>query len=424
MMRGFIRSGLGVVLLLAIAAPTPRVHASNQDAAFDLAKALDRYEQGNVPTAAERPMLAAMAADGRLLATLQKDGSEWLRSGGPAGIDGRRLALAAFVLEAVAADRDATGAVSSPLIEWACENLRETQEPLPAERAWQIATVALMESGASWYDLAAHLAHARARFKDEPRFLFADAWVQRSGIPVGFQHNNMVSTNPYFPNGPLAPVGPIANAPVMVFFPQRTAGEWFAVGMDATQPGFTGGSVVDIPHSGTMPPVAPVGMVQRDLRLLPPSELERRWSKANDDYQHARGSSALAAEAELRLGQLDLSYSKPKDAADHFTRALQRTSDRDVEYLANYLMAMAQERQSQWSTAASYYQQAFEANPNGRAAINAWAKLLDNHGKPADASEMRARVTDPAAIDPWEMFTRGDLVPVADLIAQLRKAVR
>jgi len=245
----------------------PRVSAWSQDPAFDLAPALDRYEQGTAPAAAELSILAAAAADGRLLSSLRTAGWDWMQAGGPAGIRGRRLILAALVLETVSAQHDQSGVVSAPVIEWACANLREA-DPLPAERSWQVATVALLQRGASRDELWAHLEHARGRFKDDPRLLFADAWLQRSGIPNGFRHNEMASTNPYFPSGPLAPVGPIANAPTLQFFPQRTAGEWFAVGMDPTLPGFTGGSVVDIPHSGTMPLKPEVGMVTRDLPLL------------------------------------------------------------------------------------------------------------------------------------------------------------
>jgi tetratricopeptide (TPR) repeat protein len=401
----------------------PRVSAWNQGPAFDLAQALDRYEQGTAPTAAELPMLAMASADGRLLASLRTAGWDWLQIAGPAGIRGRRLTLAALVLEAVSAQRDTSGAVSVPVIEWACANLRES-DPLPAERTWQVATVALMLGGASRGDLAVHLAHARPRFKDDAQLLLADALVQRSWIPDGFQHNDMVSTNPYFPNGPLMPVGPIANAPTLLFFPNRTAAEWAAVGMDPSLPGFTGGNVVDIPHGGGMAIPASVGMVQSDLRLLPPSVIEIRLLAAKNDYKRARGTKAVAAEAELRLGQLDLLYAKPKDAFDHFTAALERTSDLNLQYLAYYLIGQSEERQGQWSAACFYYHKALDANPNGRTAIEAWAGALDKMALSADALAMRARVTDPAAVDPWIAFARGDLAPVTALIDQLRQAVR
>jgi hypothetical protein len=420
-----VASGLLLAALLAVAESgqaQTQAQGPPQAPALDVALILERYEAATAPTAAELSTLAAAAADGRLLATLRTAGWDWMQAGGPAGIRGRRLTLAALVLEAVSAQRDTSGVVSVPVIEWACANLRES-DPLPAERTWQIATVGLMLAAASRSALEAHLAHASPRFKDEPQLLFADALLQRSWIPDGFQHNNMVSTNPYFPNGPLMPVGPIANAPVLLFFPNRTAAEWAAVGMDPSLPGFTGGNVVDTPHGGGMAIAGSVGMVTQDLRLLPPSAIEIRLLAAKNDYQRARGTKAVAAEAELRLGQLDLLYANPKNAFDHFTAALERTSDLNLHYLAYYLIGQSEEQQAQWSAACFYYHKALDANPNGRTVIEAWAGALDKMGLSADALAMRARVTDPAAADPWDAFSTGALGPAAPLIEQLRKAV-
>jgi tetratricopeptide (TPR) repeat protein len=353
-------------------------------------------------------MLAATAADGRLLASLRTAGWDWLQAGGPAGIRGRRLSLAAVVLEAVSAQRDATSVVSTPVIEWACANLRETEKPLPAERAWQIATVALMQRGASVGDFSIHLAHAQMRFKNEPQLFLADAWLQRSWIPDRFRHKDLV----WWANPATYATGDVSRIPMLVWSP---AGTITSSGNSA--PGFNGRENSQYWYFEN---ATPMGGVQ----VSPPSDDEHYFLMAKVDYRRARGTAAVAAEAELRLGQLDLLYANPKNAVDHFTAALQRTSDRDLQYLAYYLIGQSEERQAQWSAACFYYSKALDANPNGRTAIEAWAGALEQLGLFGDAIAMRARVTDPAASDPWNAFSKGDLGPVAPLIEQLRKAVR
>ena len=315
--------------------------------------------------------------------------------------------MAALVLE-VESRQYQTGVVSSPVIEWACANLRETEKPLPAERTWQIATVALMQRGASESDFSVHLSHARRRFKDDPQLLFADALLQRSWIPDGFQHNPMVWTNPYVPYGAWGS-GDVSRIPMLVWSPAGTVAEYSA-------PGFSGRE--NYQYWETPQPAGNMGSP-----VLPPSENEDHFFQAENDYRRARGA-AVAAEAELRLGELDLLYAKPRNAFDHFEAALKRTSDPDLRYLAYFLMGQSAERQSQWSAACVYYNKALQANPNGRSVIDLWARVLDQQGLFAEALAMRARVADPAAADPWDAFSTGDLVSVASLIVELRKAIQ
>jgi tetratricopeptide (TPR) repeat protein len=396
-MRRAIGMVVSVLLLTAASRQQP-----------DLTPVLERYHLGTVPTSAELSTLAAAASDGRLLTSLRTDGWDWLQAGGPAGIAGRRLSMAALVLE-VESMQYQTGVVSSPVIEWACANLRETEKPLPAERAWQIATVALMQRGASESDYSVHLAHARMRFENEPRLLLADAWKHRSWIPDGFRHNPLVWTNPYVPYGAWGH-GDGSRIPMLVWSPAGTIAEYSA-------PGFSGRE-----NNQYWESTQPAGNMGSPV--LPPSTDEDHFFRAENDYRRARGAAAVAAEAELRLGELDLLYAKPTSAFDHFEAALKRTSDPDLRYLAYFLMGRSEEQQSQWSAACVYYNKALQANPNGRSVIDLWARVLDQQGLFAEALAMRARVTVPAAADPWDAFSTGDLVSVPSLIVELRKAIQ
>ena len=143
-----------------------------------------------------------------LLDALRRDGTAWVEAGGPADIDRRRLAAATFALEAGRAAARVTdwkwvqnvrGQNSPPdaiwwkapplIIEWGCELLRQSPAPTPAERLWHLATVAAVqrigdheflvgspnERRGNPEDEIEHLAHAIARYPDEPRFALAQA---------------------------------------------------------------------------------------------------------------------------------------------------------------------------------------------------------------------------------------------------------
>ena len=64
---------------------------------------------------------------------------------------------------------------AAELVEAGCKFLQITAPPPPAERAWQWAAIALLESIADGESLEIHSGHARSRFPDEPRFVLARA---------------------------------------------------------------------------------------------------------------------------------------------------------------------------------------------------------------------------------------------------------
>ena len=66
------------------------------------------------------------------------------------------------------------GQVAAIALEWACSLLRETP-PLPEERVWHAASVALLERGGARATLLEHLGHAERRFPAEARWALARA---------------------------------------------------------------------------------------------------------------------------------------------------------------------------------------------------------------------------------------------------------
>ncbi len=156
---------------------------------------LDRVEHGGSLRSAERDAFASVASGDELLDSLRIDGGKWIVAApAPREQARRRLAAATFVLDVALTARDRTGGIPVSLIEWACDRLRETKRAEPAERDWWIATVGLLEDpGTRNTALPFHLAHASARFDEEPRFDLADAWVQAWQFDLQRHHENLTA---------------------------------------------------------------------------------------------------------------------------------------------------------------------------------------------------------------------------------------
>jgi tetratricopeptide (TPR) repeat protein len=157
-----------------------------------------------------------------LLKQLKRDGPAWIEAQGPAEHDRRQLAAATLALEAARIDewnewkwiqgQPLMSIAGSPgagsyaplavltwkpaplLIEWGCELLRQHTTPLPIERWWQLAAVAVAQRsedaqfligdpkiglGAGQNEIGnlkkeiKHLDHVSERCPDEPRFMLA-----------------------------------------------------------------------------------------------------------------------------------------------------------------------------------------------------------------------------------------------------------
>lgn len=215
---------LAACLVLGICAVTV-VPTAQKASVIDL---LDRYERGEFEAVADT--LAGITDFGRLLDGLRREGEAWIASGDR----GRReLAAATFALEAARAGAwrewkivqrqppmclttaDGSQECFQPLnvlywqappllIEWGCELLRRHETPVPIERWWQLAALAVAQRAedpqfligdpkiglgalageiGNVQDEIKHLDHAAARFPEEARFTLAHGIARDRDLP-------------------------------------------------------------------------------------------------------------------------------------------------------------------------------------------------------------------------------------------------
>jgi tetratricopeptide (TPR) repeat protein len=146
-----------------------------------VAPALDRYQPGvSAVQPLPRDVLWSGAGDFR------RDAIAWIAAGPLADQPRRRLSAATYALDLLK-DFEETllweeTQAASTLLEWACARLRESA-PLPAERAWHIAALAVLERSSTVTVLRRHLEHAESRFPDDDKWTLVraltDEWESR-----------------------------------------------------------------------------------------------------------------------------------------------------------------------------------------------------------------------------------------------------
>jgi hypothetical protein len=146
-----------------------------------VAGALDRYQPGvSAVQGLPRDVLWSGAGDFR------RDATAWIAAGVPPDVPRRQLAVATYVLDLLkdVEERllwDDTQAAST-LLEWACAKLRESPA-LPAERAWHIAALAVLERSSTVTVLRKHLDHAESRVPGDDKWplvrALIDEWESR-----------------------------------------------------------------------------------------------------------------------------------------------------------------------------------------------------------------------------------------------------
>lgn len=300
---------------------------------------------------------------GELKGQLQEQGSKWTKAEGEAAEPRRRLIAATVGLELANARMDDQWLELRSLVEWGCGLMRRGAASEP-ERLWQLASVAVTE-GALDSDILYkfnHLGHAESRFRLEPRFRLA----RNFGVT------------------------------------RRSAS-----GTEATL------------SAGLEP------QLDDDARVVQ-SDWTFFLDTAIKNLQGLQYEPAIAAEAVLRAGHMQVIRSKPEAALASFEAAVKRSREPYVTYLGHFMTGRTLERLDRLDEAERAYAKALEALPHAQSAVLARAALLVRAGRTTDAVELTSAsfAARPRPPDPWRLYPYGDYYRWPALIAQLRAEIR
>lgn len=332
----------------------------------------DRYAQGDFKGAVD-----AAAADrdfGTSTKAFERQALPWIAAD-PASVERRRLVVATFMLEFVRmkleSESRSRGWLSyRDLVEWSCVQLRSTQRPLPGERAWMRASVALAERGLDkpWLTglpvnieagSPVHLAHAEHRFPDDSRLRLARTVLDTHEIDrdISFRARAFILT-------------PAAR-------PSETRA-----------------------REGT-------------------AEAVRSWERLIKVPD-------IRADAELHIAHLYLEAHEYDAAVDHAARAVELSRDARLIYVAQIVRGEALAALNRTPDAGRAYAQALEVIPGGQSATLALSGWLFLSGQRTQAFELTAAAfaARPVDDDPWRLYYYGDFMYWPDLVRELHEAIR
>ena len=353
---------------------------------------LNLYERGNHAAVVEAFLRVRDVGD--LRKDLEKNGPEWTRAGGAGTEPRRRLVAATVALEFARARLDDEWQELRSLVEWGCQAVSRGA-PNEAERVWHLAAVALSEgafdSGVLFklggpIKSYGHLAHARKRFPDEPRFVLAERFVvfhpvvAEPSLDAGLEPD-ADSTTPY-----TAPAGQI-----LVIGPGRT-------------PDF-------------------LATEERARRTR--AAAKTRSDTAVKGLRDVFGDPVIGGEAALRAGHILLIGLELEPALEAFHVAIRNGTSPYVKYLAHFFRGRVLERLDRPAEAERAYAAAADTIPLAQSAALARSSLLMRAGRTAEAHALTRASFDakPRPPDPWRLFPYGDYYRWPALIAELRKTV-
>jgi hypothetical protein len=319
-----------------------------------------------------------------ILNQLRRDGPAWIDAAGPGGRAKRELAAATFALEAARAgewhewkvlqrqpnhcpDTDCRPKSvlywKAPplLLEWGCALLRAREAPLPGERWWQLAALAV------------------AQRSEDPQFLIGDPFIGRRSMETGNTQDEIKHLDHVMPRFP---------KDMRFVLAQGIARDRYLPD-DAVQ------AYRALEHD---PDVGGEAM----MRL---------------GAMHLRGRSFL-----ITPGTPPRVPRNQAEALRSLARAEELTRDPYVVFLARYFRGQALEREGRAGDAEQAYRGAVAAVPNAQSATIALAALVFRHGRRGEAltlvSDMLA--ADPRPLDPWRAYVHADDRFWPELVARLR----
>jgi tetratricopeptide (TPR) repeat protein len=141
---------------------------ASRPASGSIGEQLARYQPG---VSATRPLSRDALWSGA--GEFRREATAWIAGGGAADAPRRRLLVATYVLDLLKDVEDERlwqdGQSAPALVDWACARLRDSA-PLPAERAWHVASLALLERSSTVTVLERQLDRAEMRVPDGDRW--------------------------------------------------------------------------------------------------------------------------------------------------------------------------------------------------------------------------------------------------------------
>jgi Flp pilus assembly protein TadD len=134
---------------------------------------------------------------------------------------------------------------------------------------------------------------------------------------------------------------------------------------------------------------------------------------------------AIGAEAQLRLGYIQLRLGKRDLALQHFQK-VEGKGDETLEYLARLFSGWTLAQEGRTDDAIGQYRRALEIVPRARSASTLLTMLLVMNHRLAEAEEVAAALVSASepADDPWRGYKLGSYRAYQGLIDRLHEAIR